>query len=89
MQIQPFALERFFARHEHDADVMLAESGIRPRPVDEFDTDPDSLGYVVPTDGDPELRATIADRYDRPAAEVVCTNGAPAMQAAKLTALGL
>jgi aspartate/methionine/tyrosine aminotransferase len=76
MQIQPFALERFFARHEHDADVMLAESGIRPRPVDEFDTDPDSLGYVVPTEGDPDLRAAIADRYDRPAAEVVCTSGA-------------
>jgi aspartate/methionine/tyrosine aminotransferase len=76
MQIQPFALERFFARHEHDADVMLAESGIRPPPVDEFDTDPDSLGYVVPTDGDPDLRATIAARYDRSAAEVVCTTGA-------------
>jgi aspartate/methionine/tyrosine aminotransferase len=76
MEIQPFALERFFARHEHDADVMLAESGIRPPPAAAFDTDPDSLGYVVPTEGDPDLRATIAARYDRPAAEVVCTTGA-------------
>lgn len=76
MEIEPFELERFFARVEHDADVMLAESGIRSLPASEFDTDPGKLDYVIPTNGDPELRATIAERYDRTADEVVCTCGA-------------
>jgi aspartate/methionine/tyrosine aminotransferase len=84
MDVEPFALERFFARYEHEADVMLAESGIRPLPVAEFDTDPDSLGYVIPTNGDPDLRATLAGRYDRSAEEVLCTCGA---QEANFTAL--
>ena len=39
MDIEPFDLERFFARYEHDADVMLAESGIRSLPASEFDND--------------------------------------------------
>lgn len=76
MEIEPFALERFFARHEPAADVMLAESGIRPLSTDRFDTDPGDLGYVIPTNGDPDLRATLSDRYDRGADEVVCTSGA-------------
>jgi aspartate/methionine/tyrosine aminotransferase len=87
MQLPAFALERFFGRHEEGADVMLAESGIRPRSVAEFDTEPDGLGYVVPTTGDTELRATIADRYDRPASDVVCTNGAQEANFAALAAL--
>jgi aspartate/methionine/tyrosine aminotransferase len=76
MQIDSFALERFFAEHEHEADVMLAESGIRPLPVDDFDTEPPTMGYVIPTEGDPELRARIGERYDRGADEVLCTCGA-------------
>ncbi|MWG34125.1 aminotransferase class I/II-fold pyridoxal phosphate-dependent enzyme [Halomarina oriensis] len=76
MDIEPFALERWFARYEHDADIMLAESGIRSLDADRFDTDVGELGYVVPTNGDPELRATIAEQYDRDAAEVCCTCGA-------------
>ena len=76
MEIEPFELERFFARFEHDADVMLAESGIRSLPVDEFDTDPGDLGYVIPTAGDPEFRATLGERYGRSAEEVLCTCGA-------------
>lgn len=76
MHVDPFDLERFFARFEADADFMLAESGIRALPASEFDTDPGELGYVVPTAGDPELRATLGERYDRGADEVLCTCGA-------------
>jgi aspartate/methionine/tyrosine aminotransferase len=76
MDIAPFALERWFAEVEHDADIMLAESGIRSLSADRFDTDPGELGYVVPTNGDPELRANIAGRYDREPDEVLCTCGA-------------
>jgi aspartate/methionine/tyrosine aminotransferase len=75
MEIAPFALERWFAEHEHDADIMLAESGIRSLPADRFDTDPGDLGYVIPTNGDPALRETIAERYGRTADEVLCTCG--------------
>ena len=75
MHIEPFALERWFGEYEHEAEIMLAESGIRSLPADRFDLDPGGLGYVVPTTGDPELRATIADRYGRTADEVVCTVG--------------
>ncbi len=75
MDVAPFGLERWFAEHEHEADLMLAESGIRALPADRFDTDPGELGYVIPTNGDPELRATVADRYDRRADEVLFTVG--------------
>jgi aspartate/methionine/tyrosine aminotransferase len=75
VEITPFALERWFAEYEPDADIMLAESGVRSLPAARFDTDPGELGYVVPTNGDPDLRARIAARYDRPADEVLCTCG--------------
>jgi aspartate/methionine/tyrosine aminotransferase len=75
MQIEPFALERWFGKYEHDADIMLAESGIRSLSASRFDTDPGELGYVIPTDGDPEFRAAVADRYGRSAEEVVFTCG--------------
>ena len=75
MQIAPFGLERWFDRYEHDADIMLSESGIRSLSSDRFDTDPGTLGYVIPTDGDPEFRAEIADRYGRGKNEVCFTCG--------------
>lgn len=75
MEIEPFGLERWFAAHEHEADVMLAESGVRPLEASRFDTDPGELGYVVPTNGDPELRSTVAARYGRTAVEVLFTCG--------------
>lgn len=75
MQIEPFALERWFGKYEHDADIMLAESGIRSLPATRFDTDPGDLDYVIPTDGDPEFRAEIAARYGRSADEIVFTCG--------------
>jgi aspartate/methionine/tyrosine aminotransferase len=76
MDIPPFDLERWFDRYEHDADLMLAESGVRPLSASRFDTDPADLGYVVPTDGDPTFRADVANRYGRDADEVTFTCGA-------------
>ncbi|TKX54463.1 aminotransferase class I/II-fold pyridoxal phosphate-dependent enzyme [Halorubrum sp. SP3] len=75
MRIDPFGLERWFAEHEHEADIMLAESGIRSLDADRFDLDPGKLGYVIPTNGDPEFRASVGDRYDRAADEVLFTCG--------------
>ncbi len=75
MQIEPFALERWFDEYEHDADIMLAESGIRSLSSTRFDTDPGELGYVSPTDGDPEFRAAVGERYGRSGDEVVFTCG--------------
>ncbi len=75
MEVAPFALERWFAEHEHRAEIMLAESGIRSLSADRFDTDPGELGYVIPTNGDPELREQVAERYDRSAEELLFTCG--------------
>jgi aspartate/methionine/tyrosine aminotransferase len=75
MDVAPFALERWFAEHEHDAEVMLAESGVRPLDAGRVDLDVGSLGYVVPTNGDPEFRAALAERYGRDADEVLLTCG--------------
>lgn len=75
MQIEPFSLERWFARYEHEADIMLAESGIRSLNAGRFDTNPGELGYVIPTNGDPELRAAVGERYGRDADEVLFTCG--------------
>ncbi len=76
MDVAPFGLERWFAEYEHDADIMLAESGVRSLSADRFDVDPGELGYVIPTDGDPEFRAEVAERYGRSADEVAFTCGA-------------
>lgn len=75
MDIAPFGLERWFAEHEHGADIMLAESGIRSLKADRFDTDPGALGYVIPTNGDPALREDLAARYGLSADEILFTCG--------------
>lgn len=75
MHVEPFALERWFAEYEHDADIMLAESGIRSLSSGRFDLDPGAMDYVIPTNGDPNLRANVAERYDRDADEVLFTCG--------------
>ncbi|WP_435154830.1 aminotransferase class I/II-fold pyridoxal phosphate-dependent enzyme [Haladaptatus sp. DFWS20] len=75
MQIAPFKLERWFAEYEHEADIMLAESGIRSLDTDRFDTNPGELGYVIPTNGNPDFRAEVGERYDRTADEVLFTCG--------------
>ena len=84
MQIAPFELERWFADVEADADIMLAESGVRPLSADRFDTDPGDLGYVIPTAGEPEFRAAVGDYHGRGADETVFTCGT---QEANLLAL--
>jgi len=76
MDIASFDLERWFDEYEHDADLMLAESGIRSLDSERFDTDPGELGYVIPTDGDPELRGEVAGRHGRTADELAFTCGA-------------
>jgi aspartate/methionine/tyrosine aminotransferase len=75
MNIEPFGLERWFAEYEHEADIMLAESGIRSLDADRFDLNPGELGYVIPTNGDPEFRAEVGERYGRSADEVLFTCG--------------
>jgi aspartate/methionine/tyrosine aminotransferase len=75
MDVAPFSLERWFAEHEHDADLMLAESGVRSLPASEFDLDPGELGYVIPTEGAPDLRARVGERYGRGGDEVLFTCG--------------
>jgi len=75
MNIAEFGLERWFDEYEHDADIMLAESGIRSLDASRFDLDPGKLGYVIPTNGDPEFRAEVGERYDRSADEVAFTCG--------------
>src|SRR6056297_1013540 len=75
MRIDPFGLERWFAEYEHEADIMLAESGIRSLDASRFDLDPGKLDYVIPTNGDPEFRTSVGDRYDRTADEVLFTCG--------------
>ena len=64
-----------YREYEHDADVMLAESGVRSLPASRFDLDPGDLGYVIPTNGDPALRAAVGERYGRSADEVLFTVG--------------
>ena len=75
MEIPPFDLERWFAEVEAGADVMLAESGVRPLSADRFDTDPGDLGYVIPTAGDPSFRADVGARHGRGAEGTLFTCG--------------
>ncbi len=63
MKIKPFELERWFAKYEHKAELMLSESGIRSLKGEEFDFNTEKIGYVIPTNGDPELRNKIAKKY--------------------------
>lgn len=75
MKIEDFALERWFAKYEHKSEIMLAESGIRSLDADRFDLDSGKLGYVIPTNGDPEFRNEVGERYGRGKDEVLFTCG--------------
>ncbi|MGM0405526.1 MAG: aminotransferase class I/II-fold pyridoxal phosphate-dependent enzyme [Thermoplasmatota archaeon] len=75
MNIKDFELERWFARYEHEAEIMLAESGIRSLDANRFDLNVGEMGYVIPTNGDPEFRDEIADRYGRNKEEILFTCG--------------
>jgi aspartate/methionine/tyrosine aminotransferase len=79
MQIEPFAIERFYERWEFRAELMLSSSDCEARTVEELlALEPGSrerlselhLGYTeVP--GSPELREAIAAGYERTGAEHV------------------
>ncbi len=75
MDIQEFKLERWFARYEHNADIMLAESGIRSLDSDRFDLDTGKVGYVIPTCGKKVLREKIGELYDLKAENILFTCG--------------
>lgn len=75
MKIEDFELERWFAEYEHESEIMLAESGIRSLRADRFDLDSGRLGYVIPTNGDPELRTKVGERYGRSKDEILFTCG--------------
>ena len=72
MQIRPFALERYFARHEFTAELLLCSSDVEPYALAELLALADdearalwgglSLGYTEPP-GHPQLRAEIAALY--------------------------
>jgi len=73
MQLPPFRLERFFARHEFTAPHHLCASDCESWSVAELlELEPDArgeleelrLGYTEPQ-GHPELRAAIAGQYER------------------------
>jgi aspartate/methionine/tyrosine aminotransferase len=81
VQIRPFAIERFYERWEFRAELMLSSSDCESRTVEELlALEPDArerllamrLGYTeVPGSG--ELRAAVADGYERTGAENVLT----------------
>ncbi|MFW6305119.1 MAG: aminotransferase class I/II-fold pyridoxal phosphate-dependent enzyme [Candidatus Saliniplasma sp.] len=75
MNIKDFELERWFARYEHEAEIMLSESGIRSLDAGRFDLDVGKMGYVIPTNGDPDLRDEVAGRYGRGGDEILFTCG--------------
>jgi aspartate/methionine/tyrosine aminotransferase len=74
MRLRDFALERFFARWEFEAELLLCASDIEGWPMrevlalagddDRRRWDDLRLGYTEST-GDPELRAAIAGLYER------------------------
>ena len=81
MQIEPFAIERYYERWEFRAELMLSSSDCESQTVaDLLALEPDAhvrlqalhLGYTeVP--GSPELRAAVASRYERAAPDDVLT----------------
>jgi aspartate/methionine/tyrosine aminotransferase len=85
MQLPPFALERFFARHEFESRYLLCASDCESMSVDELCAmEPGAsaalgalrLGYTE-SPGSPFLRAAIARVYSSMAAnDVLVTSGA-------------
>ncbi|MFW6071868.1 MAG: aminotransferase class I/II-fold pyridoxal phosphate-dependent enzyme [Thermoplasmatota archaeon] len=75
MNVQEFELERWFAEYEHNADIMLAESGIRSLDSDRFDLDAGKVGYVIPTSGKRELRDKVGEMYGLDGDNILFTCG--------------
>lgn len=82
MYIEEFALERYQSLYENDVDINLTESGVHPYTLRELLT-PDELDRILDvrlgygwTNGDPELRAAIAQYYPGATPDnVLVTNG--------------
>ena len=84
MKFKPFLLERWFSKYEHDCEIMMGESGVKPLTLKElldltgntfYDIDV-KLGYGW-SNGLPELRELVAEQYeDLDADSIVVTNGA-------------
>ncbi len=75
MNIQEFELERWFAEYEHNADIMLSESGIRSLDSERFDLDVGNVGYVIPTCGKRELREKVGELYGLKGDNILFTCG--------------
>ncbi len=83
MELNPFRIERFYARYEHSTRFMLSSSDCESRTIGELlELEPDAherlleswCGYTEPL-GAPALRQAIASLYERTGApEVVVTS---------------
>ena len=85
MKFKPFELERWFVKYEHDCEIMMGESGVKPLTLKELlDLTGNSIDKVLDTklgygwsNGLPKLRELISEEYeDLDANHVVVTNGA-------------
>ena len=76
MEPPVFALERWFDKYEHSTELHLGEGHLRGLSASRFDLNAKSLDYVVPTDGDPKLRAEVGERYGKQKEQVLFTCGA-------------
>ena len=85
MTLQPFELERYFAKYEFNTRFLLSSSDCESRPIEEllsFESGADEkfrklwLGYID-SRGGPELRAAICSIYSRISADqILCFAGA-------------
>ena len=84
MKFKPFVLERWFSKYEHDCEIMMGESGVKPLTLKQlldltgntFDHIDVMLGYGW-SNGLPKLRELIAEEYEElDANHIVVTNGA-------------
>ncbi len=85
MKFKPFELERWFVKYEHDCEIMMGESGVKPLTLKELlDLTGNSIDKVLDTklgygwsNGLPKLRELIAEEYEElDTNHIVVTNGA-------------
>jgi aspartate/methionine/tyrosine aminotransferase len=86
MKFKPFELERWFGKYEHDCEIMMGESGVKPLSIKElFElTGHDNINELLETklgygwsNGLPKLRELIAEDYvELDGNHIVVTNGA-------------
>jgi aspartate/methionine/tyrosine aminotransferase len=85
LKFKSFELERWFSKYEHDCEIMMGESGVKPLTFKELlDLTGNSIEKVLDTklgygwsNGLPKLRELIVEEYeDLDADSIVVTNGA-------------